>query len=85
MLLYHTVFKGVVMVVEKEIALPSSRYSSVEEVFNVWRKRLGSAWVEEVRALPEIEQKVNAFAHSTQRSLPDAWASYLSGIMLSQI
>jgi hypothetical protein len=85
MLLYHWFFEGVVMVIEQEVSLKPSRYSSVEEVLNLWSKRLGSDWVETILALPNIEQKVTSFAQSTNRSLPDAWASYLSSMMLSQI
>lgn len=80
--LYHTVPKGVVMVVERDTPAYDS---SVEEVLNVWKQRLGEDWMQDALALPDIEQKVATIARRNSLSLPAAWESYFSGVMLSQI
>lgn len=80
---FHTVlFESVAMELERET---KPQYSSVEEVIALWKTRLGDEWVNEILAMPNVEQKVMDFAERTGRTLPDAWSSYLSSMILSQI
>ncbi len=75
----------IAMTLKEDMPEKLTRYTSVEEVIALWRSRLGDEWVDKVLALPNIEQEVTEFAQHTGRTLPDAWASYISSIMLSRI
>lgn len=80
--LHYQHHQGFFMVIERE---PQLSYSSVEEVITTWENRLGKEWVNEVLATPNLEQKINDFAARTGRTVPAAWSSYFSSIMLSQL
>lgn len=70
------------MVLEHE---HQTTYSSVEEVIAEWKQRFGEDWVQDALALPNLDEKIANFARRSEMSLPDAWSSYFSGVMLTQI